>query len=177
MNFLGRIPNPLLSGPARGFSLIEVVLAIGIVSFSLIAILGLLPMALNGERQSQDETHMAHIASQIFADLQARGTFEIAPNTAPIKVLPYASGNPSSTPTPAYYSTDEELLLPGSAAAAYIVTLTLVPPASTGNSVAMPVGPSLALAVLSVKHNIQTTGTAGTALETQTFQQLIGSYP
>jgi type II secretory pathway pseudopilin PulG len=55
-----------------GFSLIEVVLAIGIVSFALVAILGLLPVALDSARNSQRETHAALIARTIFTDLNSR---------------------------------------------------------------------------------------------------------
>lgn len=52
-----------------GFSLIEIVLALGIISFALVGIMGLFPVAMNSALESQRETRAAHIAQQIFTDL------------------------------------------------------------------------------------------------------------
>ncbi len=54
------------------FSLIEIVLAIGIISFALVGIIGLFPVALNTANASQQETHAALIARTIFNDLSSR---------------------------------------------------------------------------------------------------------
>ena len=54
----------------RGFSLVEIVIAIGIVSFALLPTLGLLPIGLNSLRESMGQTAMANISQQIRGELQ-----------------------------------------------------------------------------------------------------------
>ena len=54
------------------FSLVEVVLALGIVSFAIIAILGLIPTGLQTSHSSQDETRAAQIAQSILATFSAQ---------------------------------------------------------------------------------------------------------
>ena len=49
------------------FSLVEVVLALGIVAFAVVAILGLIPTALQTSHSSQDDTRAAQIAQSILA--------------------------------------------------------------------------------------------------------------
>src|SRR5438132_12920260 len=53
----------------RGFSLAEVVLALGVVSFAIVAILGVLPLGLQTGKSSQDETRATQIAQSVFASL------------------------------------------------------------------------------------------------------------
>lgn len=55
-------------GPGA-FSLIEVTLAIGIVVFALVAILGLLPVAMKSSATNERETQATFIAQNIFSDL------------------------------------------------------------------------------------------------------------
>ena len=63
-----------------GFSLIEVTLAMGIISFSLLTILGLMPVGLNTMRQAMDSTQRAQILRRISGEVmvkpwsQIRGT-------------------------------------------------------------------------------------------------------
>ncbi|CAN5593677.1 hypothetical protein BH09VER1_BH09VER1_41350 [soil metagenome] len=56
---------------AAGFSLIEIVLALGIISFAIVAIMGMFPVALRSAQESQRETRAALIAQQIYGDLAA----------------------------------------------------------------------------------------------------------
>jgi len=58
------------AAPARaersgGFSLVEVTLAVGIMAFSLLAILGLLSMGMQGSRESGEDTVLALAARQV----------------------------------------------------------------------------------------------------------------
>jgi len=64
-------PQPTPSRSVKAFSLIEVLVAIGIVSFAVVAIVGMLPIALNTARDSMLETDAAVIAQRVFAELQA----------------------------------------------------------------------------------------------------------
>jgi len=61
--------RPLHPLSISAFSLIEIVLALGIISFALVGIMGLFPVALRSAQESQRETRAALIAQQIYSDL------------------------------------------------------------------------------------------------------------
>jgi uncharacterized protein (TIGR02598 family) len=72
----------------RGFSLVEVTLAIGIIAISLLAILALVPVGLNSGREAIDATHIGLIAH----DVQTRTKSSITSATfvgADITLLPW----------------------------------------------------------------------------------------
>lgn len=54
----------------HAFSLIEVVLALGILTFALVALLSLFPLALGTAADSKTETRITQIAQSIFADIR-----------------------------------------------------------------------------------------------------------
>jgi uncharacterized protein (TIGR02598 family) len=51
-----------------GFSLVEVVIALGIVSFALLAVIGLLPIGMQTNRDSVEETQALTVLGAIAAD-------------------------------------------------------------------------------------------------------------
>ena len=55
---------------ARAFSLVEVVIAVGIVSFAFVAILGLIPAGLSQFRQAMDTSVCAQIGQRVIMDAQ-----------------------------------------------------------------------------------------------------------
>lgn len=63
--------------PRSGFSLVEVVLALGVISFAIVAILGVVPVGLSTGHSAQNETRAAQIAQDILSSLasQAQATF------------------------------------------------------------------------------------------------------
>jgi uncharacterized protein (TIGR02598 family) len=62
--------------PRRGeaFSLVEVVVALGVVSFALVTMLGLLSVGLNTNKVSSDQIQAANIASLLVATRRASPT-------------------------------------------------------------------------------------------------------
>lgn len=56
------------------FSLVEVTLAIGIIAFGLLAIIGLLPVGMNSGRESVDATHAQLIAQDVFDRIRGYST-------------------------------------------------------------------------------------------------------
>ena len=56
-----------------GFSLIEVVIAMGIFAFCIVAIIGMLPVGMNSVRSVSNENNAIHIATSI------EGIWEVAP--------------------------------------------------------------------------------------------------
>lgn len=73
---------------ARGFSLVEVTVALGLASFGLVAIMGLLPSGLSADRDSLSTTVAAQLASALVVDLetpaqsQASLVYGISPDAA-----------------------------------------------------------------------------------------------
>jgi type II secretory pathway pseudopilin PulG len=53
------------------FSLIEVALALGVAAFSLVAILGLFPMAVQTAQEARRETRATMIAQSVFAEIKS----------------------------------------------------------------------------------------------------------
>jgi len=53
------------------FSLVEVVLAIGVIAFALLAVFALLPVGLNTNSDSIRQTEAAHLVSMVEADIRA----------------------------------------------------------------------------------------------------------
>ena len=53
------------------FSLVEVTLALGVAAFSLLIILGMLPVSLKTNQASTQQTNANGIISQVAADLRA----------------------------------------------------------------------------------------------------------
>jgi type II secretory pathway pseudopilin PulG len=78
---------------SSAFSLVEVVLAMGVIAFAIIAILGAVPAALRTGHSAQDETRAIQIAEDIFASLASQ-----APGNYPrLKII-----QPATATTPAF---------------------------------------------------------------------------
>jgi len=65
------LTSPVHQAQSRAFSLVEVVLALGVIAFALVGIMGLFPVAMRSAQESQRETRATLIAQQIFSDLRA----------------------------------------------------------------------------------------------------------
>lgn len=98
----------------NAFSLVEVVIAIGIISVAILAIISLLSVGLRGSRESSDDTHLALMTqyinarnrSQSFSDLKTPSN-NITVNPAPTfyfnaagEVARNASGDPVPAAAP-----------------------------------------------------------------------------
>ena len=62
------------SAPHKAFSLIEVVIALGIFSFCIVGIVGLLPIAFNSVKSVSQESNANNIAESISGFWQVAGT-------------------------------------------------------------------------------------------------------
>jgi uncharacterized protein (TIGR02598 family) len=56
----------------RGFSLLEVVIALGVITIGIVGVLAVFPTALQTGHSAQDETRAAHIAQSVFGSLVAQ---------------------------------------------------------------------------------------------------------
>ena len=84
-----------------GFSLIEVVIALGIFSFCIVAIVGLLPVGMNSLRSVSNENNAIHIASSI------EGIWEVAPLGSTITISNVITNLPISASQNSTYYFDE----------------------------------------------------------------------
>ena len=70
--FLTAPPSRLRRQRRGAFSLVEVTLALGIVTFGLVSVVGVLPTALASGRQSFDQNRAAAIANTLFASFRSQ---------------------------------------------------------------------------------------------------------
>jgi len=63
----------------QGFSLIEIVLALGIISIGLVAILGLVATSMTSSKDSKDDTNVALMLQAVNAQLQAQLRSQLGP--------------------------------------------------------------------------------------------------
>ena len=77
---------------SQAFSLVEVTLALGIISFGLIAIMGLIPKGLGIVKESADEAAALNILAAVSADLQCVGSNTTASKSYQIPVQNVNSG-------------------------------------------------------------------------------------
>src|SRR5437588_2740362 len=66
------------------FSLVEVVIALGVVSFAIVAILGLIPTGLQTSHSSQDETRAAQMAQGILAGMASQAQMSLTAVKLPV---------------------------------------------------------------------------------------------
>jgi len=69
---------------SQAFSLVEVTLALGIISFGLIAIMGLVPKGLGIVKESADEAAALNILAAVSSDLQCVGSNETLSYKIPV---------------------------------------------------------------------------------------------
>jgi uncharacterized protein (TIGR02598 family) len=67
----------------QGFSLVEVCMALGIVSFAIIAVLGMLTVGINTNKNSLENTAISIMSRQVVGSLRAQ-TFSDLPNIASV---------------------------------------------------------------------------------------------
>lgn len=93
--------NQLFLAPGRspqleqGFSLVEVVLALGIAATALVVLIGLLPVGLQSNRESREESLAINAIHAMVADLKTspRGSNSVAFDLPAIPVMGVVSSN------------------------------------------------------------------------------------
>jgi uncharacterized protein (TIGR02598 family) len=122
--------RPIISGVTgrnRGFSLVEVVIALGVITVGFVAVLGVFPTALQTGHSAQDETRAAHIAQSIFGSLVAQAPSQF--NNVRFLLSDGVTLSPSinltaascTTPALTSYADNDGKLVPNSANAAYAI--------------------------------------------------------
>lgn len=78
------------SRPTQGFSLVEVVLSIGMLSFSLVGLLGLMPMVLGSVRESMNLTTQTLIIQELSSEVQTMDYSQLTNSAAFSSTFPRA---------------------------------------------------------------------------------------
>jgi type II secretory pathway pseudopilin PulG len=135
------------------FSLVEVVLALGVIAVGVIAILGVFPTALQTGHSAQDETRAPEIAQTIFGSLIAQASSQfngvqvpVSGGVSPSINLTLSTSSPSPSPAPnptpyALFANNDGQLANSSTNSTYAITIY------TNNSVPGFTDPSSANAV------------------------------
>jgi Tfp pilus assembly protein PilV len=125
--------RPIVSGQLgrrRGFSLAEVVIALGIVTVGIVGVLAVFPTALQTGHSAQDETRAAHIAQSVFGSLVAGAPSRFAnvqlplypsPSPAPTPLSIDFTTNSGTTPAVTCYADNSGHLIANSTNAAYAI--------------------------------------------------------
>jgi uncharacterized protein (TIGR02598 family) len=133
-----QISDPLRrsSSPrATGFSLVELVLAIGVVSFAFVSIFSLIPMGMTAFRQAVDTTVGAQIAHRLINEAQQTDYSTLI-----------------ATPIAEHYFDDQGNEVPTIADSIYTVDVTVTAPTSLPNT-ATPDSTNLATVVVKLANN------------------------
>ena len=77
--------QPYSAGSRRGFSLIEVTVALGILSFAMVGIIGLMPVGLGTMRDAIDESTTSLIARRLIGEYQQNAISEITNRAFPVR--------------------------------------------------------------------------------------------
>lgn len=87
----------LCAGRAAGFSLIEVVIALGIISFALVAVIGLLPTGLSSQREAVNQAFGTQALNDVAQAVQGiyltNGVATFPPPIAAVPVTPGGTVN------------------------------------------------------------------------------------
>jgi type II secretory pathway pseudopilin PulG len=98
-----RSPRPRRPSDLGSFTLVEVVIAIAVIAFVLISVLGLMTYASQLVQQSDTYSRLSHISGQVLAQLNSQ-PFSVSTNCATTNAVYYftAEGLPTNG-TSAYY--------------------------------------------------------------------------
>ena len=112
----------------RAFSLVEIVLAIGVVTFCLLSLLGLISVGLNDNKLVREQIIALNLCRNIESDLRATGPTN---TVSPLYGIPIpAAGTSSSTTLYDSYATGTASFGAMTSASQYRFTITLTGPAS-----------------------------------------------
>jgi len=112
------------------FSLVEVVIAIGVFSFCLLILIALVPVGLTSNKSTRDRTIVADLCSSLETDMRETPT---ANTTSPLYQIPMptAGATTSITLYDNYLSTTNTFSTTRMPDSQYRFTITLTPPAAT----------------------------------------------
>ena len=67
----GFVPRPFVRTRSRAFGLVEIAISLGVVSFALLALIGLTVVGLNSSREAHEDTVVASLARHAVSELSS----------------------------------------------------------------------------------------------------------
>lgn len=119
---------PLNDGRQRGFSLVEVVIALGVIAFAIVAILGVVPTGLRTSAGAQDETRAAQIAQAVLSTLASQAQTQFNNVKLPLDDSSTTGFNLATPATTTLYADNNGRLIAAPATAVYAVTIKIEDP-------------------------------------------------
>jgi len=121
VTFPSLISDPMrICGTRLGFSLVEVVIALGIVAFAFMLLIGLVPNGLRSAKESQEETYATALLQNIATDVsysRAKGLTNSA--QLGLDLTPPAAGVARKQLPPAYFDSKQSITTNGAADVRY----------------------------------------------------------
>lgn len=122
---LSTLPIRLTLRPRKpGFSLVEVVIALGLVSFCFVGVIGLLPVGLNQQSKAVQSTRATQLAMAVASDLRSFASSQNGASNSGRYHLPISGG---TALTNTIFASDAMELLPSANGASYRVTCGQIP--------------------------------------------------
>jgi Tfp pilus assembly protein PilV len=126
--------RPIASGQTgrSGFSLAEVVIALGVITVGVVAVLGVFPTSLQTGHSAQDETRAAHVAQSVIGSLAASAPTHFSNAQLPLYPSPSPAPTPLSidltstsgtSPAATFYADNDGKLLSNSTLATYVISI------------------------------------------------------
>src|SRR6266581_2927320 len=94
---------------ARGFSLVELTLALGVAAFCLIAVFGVIPVGVQTNRNATSQTAATELIALAVSDLRAATTIS---QVSPLLSLPFPCDPTCPPPTCPYGTTCQDFVPP-----------------------------------------------------------------
>ena len=89
----------ILSRALHAFSLIEVTLALGLCSFAIVGVFGLLAVSMNSTRSSASDTTLAAMVGEVQADLRGRAFPDVENGLSAASLVYYFNGDGTRLPS------------------------------------------------------------------------------
>ncbi len=109
----------------HSFSLLEVVIALGVIAVGIVGVLAVFPTALQTGHSAQDETRAPHIAQSVFGSLVAQAPSQFTnvqiPLSAGVSPSINLTAGSGTTPAVTVYADNDGNLIPNSTNAAYAI--------------------------------------------------------
>jgi len=125
---------PGQQGEICGFSLAEVVIALGVITVGVVAVLGVFPTSLQIGHSAQDETRAAHLAQSVIGSLAASASTHFSnaqlplypsPSPAPTPLSIDLTSSSGTTPAVTFYADNDGKLLANSPANSTVATYVI----------------------------------------------------
>lgn len=107
-----------------GFSLTEVVLALGVIAIAIVAILGIVPLGLSTGRGAQDETRAAQIAQAIISSVASQTQTQFGNIQIPLDDGSATPLDLRTSSTTTIYAGNDGKLSETATGAVYAITIT-----------------------------------------------------